>query len=324
MTDFAAGVLPVPAGYWSIFALISAGNSKSESESESESARPVTGFAHWHGTALSWMRRNIVPAVAGSLADVYNDNPQALARLDSDVRTTADVRTVPLATRQAGQAPSTLLAFFDSESRMLRIANAGAGRAFLAVCRELTTSSSGGAQCSVNSDTHSDARAMDVEELIDGTGSGTSSSRGELDAASVNVESVEVRDGDFLAVQAVSGWMREQQVASTQEQQPIRRAGSWWPHWQDRFLDFPSRNNHSLGFGFDWVHTMVPDLIRDVDKMFAGARGNAASRILQLEHKHSRDGDSGMTKSRNDGSVMVVVFTDKQSDALKQRRPNLD
>jgi serine/threonine protein phosphatase PrpC len=278
------------------------------------------------------MRRNIVPAVAGSLADVYNDNPlqlppskahidealrQALARLDSDVRTTADVRTVPLTTRQAGQAPSTLLAFFDSESRMLRIANAGAGRAFLGrrvagagahECRELTTSSSGGAQCSVNSDTHSDARAMDVEELIDGTGSGASSSHGELDAASMNVESVEVRDGDFLvlgshdiwtcmdgneAVQAVSGWMREQQVASTQEQQPIRRAGSWWPHWQDRFLDFPSRNNHSLGFGFDWVHTMVPDLIRDVDKMFAGARGNAASRVLQLEHKHSRDGDNG-------------------------------
>ena len=200
---------------------------------------------------------------------------------------------------------------------MLRIANAGAGRAFLGrrvtgagahECRELTTSSSGGAQCSVNSDTYSDARAMDVEELIDGTGSGASSARGELDAASMNVESVEVRDGDFLvlgshdiwtcmdgneAVQAVSGWMREQQVASTQEQQPIRRVGSWWPHWQDRFLDFPSRDNHSLGFGFDWVHTMVPDLIRDVDKMLAGARGNAASRVLQLEHKHSRDGDNG-------------------------------
>lgn len=327
VTDFAVGVLPVPTGYWSIFALISADNS------ESEFATPVTGFTHWHGTALSWMRRNIVPAVAGSLADVHNDDPlrsppskahidealrQALARLDNDLRTTTDARAVPWTTRQAaGQAPSTLLAFFDSESRMLRIANAGAGRAFLGrrvtgagghECRELTSSS--GAQYFVNSDTRSNnARAMDVvEELIDGTGGGASPSGGEPDAASVNVESVEVRDGDFLvlavsshdtwtcldgneAVQAVSGWMREQEVASTQEEQrPVRR-GSWWP--QDRFLDFPWRDNHGLGFGFDWVHTMVPDLIRDVDKMFVGARGNAASRVLQLEHKHSRDGNSG-------------------------------
>jgi serine/threonine protein phosphatase PrpC len=157
--------------------------------------------------------------------------------------------------RQAGQAPSTLLAFLDSESRMLRIANAGAGRAFLGrrvtgvgghECRELT--SSGGAQYFVNSDTHSNnTRAMDVvEELVDGTGASASPSRGEPDVASVNVESVEVRDGDFLilamgshdtwtcldgneAVQAVSGWMREQEVASTQEgQRPVRR-GSWWP-----------------------------------------------------------------------------------------------
>jgi hypothetical protein len=144
----------------------------------------------------------------------------------------------------------------------------------------------------------------EVEELIDETGS-ASSSRGEPDAASVNVESVEVRDGDFLvlgshdtwtcldgneAVQAVSGWMREQEVASTQEQQPVRR-GSRWP--QDRFLDFPWRDNHGSGFGFDWAHTMVPDLIRDIDKMFVGARGNAASRVLQLEHKYSRGRNSG-------------------------------
>jgi hypothetical protein len=169
VTDFAAGVLPVPSGYWSIFALISADNS------ESESARPVTGFTHWHGIALSWMRRNVVPAVAGSLADVYNDDPlrsppskvhidealrQALALLDNDLRTTTDARTFPWTTRQAGQAPSTLLAFFDSESRMLHIANTGAGRAFLGrrvtgagghECREFT--SPGGARSFVNSDT---------------------------------------------------------------------------------------------------------------------------------------------------------------------------
>jgi hypothetical protein len=282
------------------------------------------------------MRRNIVPAVAGSLADVHNDNPlrsppskahidealrQALALLHNDLRTTTDARTVPWTTRQAGQAPSTLLAFFDSESRMLRIANADAGRAFLGrrvtgagghECRKLT--SSGGAQYLVNSDPYSnDARAVDVV---------ASPSRGEPDAASVSVESVEVRDGDFLVlgsrdtwtcldgnevVQAVSGWMREQEVASTQEQQPVRR-GSRWP--QDCFLDFPWRDNHGLGFGFDWVHTMVPDLIRDVDKMFVGARGNAAFRVLQLERKHSRDGNSG-----NDQDFYAAVRPGRSSPA---------
>jgi len=112
------------------------------------------------------------------------------------------------------------------------------------------------------------------------------------------------------AVQAVSGWMREQ-VAGTQEQQPVRDRGSWWP--QDRFLDFPWRDNHlGLGFGFDWVHTMVPDLIRDVDKMFVGTRGNAASRVLHLEHKHSssRDGNSG-----NDQDFYAAVRHGRSSPA---------
>ena len=352
MSDFAAGVLPVPSGYWSIFELISADNS----ESESESARPVTGFthSHWHGTALSWMQRNIVPAVAGSLANVHSGDPvrfppskvhidealrQALALLDDDLRTTtattttvtaADACTVPLTTwQQAGRVLSMLLEFFDSESRMLRIANAGAGRTFLGrratgagghECRELT--SSGRAQYFANSDTHLNSRAMDLVVVgpINRTGSASTPpgpSRGGPDAASVNVEveGVEVCDGDFLilgshdtwacldgnaAVQAVSGWVREQEeVSSTQEQQkqqqqPVQHGSwSWWP--QDRVLDFPRRGNHGLGFGFDWVHTTVPDLVRDVDKMFVGARGlgNAASRVLRLEHKHNRDGNGG-------------------------------
>lgn len=57
-------------------------------------------------------------------------------------------------------------------------------------------------------------------------GGGSAFPRGELDAASVHVEGIEVRDGDFLvlgshdtrtrldggeAVKAVSGWMRKQQ-----------------------------------------------------------------------------------------------------------------
>jgi len=42
---------------------------------------------------------------------------------------------------------------------------------------------------------------VDVEELIDGTVTGSASfARGEPDAASVNAESVEVREGDFLVL----------------------------------------------------------------------------------------------------------------------------
>jgi hypothetical protein len=140
-----------------------------------------------------------------------------------------------------------------------------------------------------------------VEELVDG-GGGACPSRGELDTASVHVESIEVRDGDFLvlgshdawncldglgdeAAQAVSGWMREQEVASTQEQPG--RGG------QDRSLDFP-RGDYQ-GLGFDWGHTMIPDLIRDADKMLAGARlgGNAATCVVRPELKHGADGSGG-------------------------------
>jgi hypothetical protein len=310
------GVLPVPSGYWSIFALLSA-----DADSESESAGS-------HGIALSWMRRNIVPAVAGSLADVHNDYPsrlsspkadvdealrQALAHLDDDARTTTDTRVVPGTIRKAGQTPSTLLAFFDSDSRVLRIANMGTGRAFLGrrvtsgggyECRELSGSGVGGARYFVNPDTHCDARDTDMEGLVDGDGSAFPL-RGELNATSVGVESVEVRDGDFLvlgshdtwtcldgneAVQVVSGWMREQEMARTQEQQ-LALYERRWP--QDRAFDFPRRDNHGFGLGFDWVHTTVPDLMRDVDRMFVGARGNAASRILRLERKYSADGNGG-------------------------------
>jgi hypothetical protein len=207
-------------------------------------------------------------------------------------------------TRHASQATSqplstTLLAFFDSKSHTLHIANAGAGRAFLGrrvtgsggghECRELA--GSGGARYFISPDAHS--RARDVEELVHGEGSAVPS-RGQLDAASVPVESIEVRDGDFLvlgshdtwtcldgdeAVRAVSGWIREQDVARAQEQ-PARGGRRWA---QDRSFDFPRRDNQSLGF--DWVHTMIPDLIRDVDKMFVGARGNPAARVLRPELK---------------------------------------
>ena len=45
----------------------------------------------------------------------------------------------------------------------------------------------------------------DVEDLIDGTGSAAAT---ELDVASVNVESVEVRKGDFLVMGSHDAWTR--------------------------------------------------------------------------------------------------------------------
>jgi len=110
---------------------------------------------------------------------------------------------------------------------VLPVANAGAGRTFLGClvgsagrheCRELAWS--GLPRYLVKADAPS--RARDVEEFVNVD---VFPFRGSLDAASVEAESVEVRDGDFLvlgshstwahlacdeAVQAVNGWMREQ------------------------------------------------------------------------------------------------------------------
>ena len=144
-----------------------------------------------------------------------------------------------------------LLAFFDLESRVLPVANAGAGRTFLGrpmgsagrhECRR-ELAGSGLPRCLVNADAQS--RARDVEELLDVDVFPLCNS---LDAASVEAESVEVRDGDFLvlgshstwahlacdeAVQAVNGWMREQgpERLSRDGRRP-----------QDHFLDFPRKN----------------------------------------------------------------------------------
>ncbi|KAH9961033.1 hypothetical protein BC827DRAFT_1204563 [Russula dissimulans] len=288
VTDFAVGVLPVPSGYWSIFALLNA-----------DGPGPVDRGP------VSWVRRSIIPAIAGSLADVHNSTRpppdthiddalrQTLARLDIDI----SAQTGAAWTRQASPT-STLVAFFDSESRVLRIANAGAGRAFLGrrvgnghhECRELA--GSGTARYLLDRDAQS--RARDVEELVGGS---VFPSRGSLDAASVEVESVEVRDGDFLvlgslgawsglagdeAVQAVSGWIREQEEEPSASGRPTR--GGHWPH--DPFLDFPWKGIH--GLGLDWVRTMIPDLIREFDTMFVGARENVASRVLRATNPERR------------------------------------
>ena len=90
------------------------------------------------------MRRNIVSAIAGSLAgahnatlpppDAYIDEVlrQALARLDSDIdERTSDPPWARQAVGSSPSLPSTLLAFFDSESRVLHVANAGVGHASL-------------------------------------------------------------------------------------------------------------------------------------------------------------------------------------------------
>ena len=72
----------------------------------------------------------------------------------------------------------------------------------------------------------------------------------------MEVESVEVRDGDFLvlgshstwvslagdeAVQAVSGWMRGQRVS------PPGRLARDGPRLQDPFFDFPWKDDPGLG-----------------------------------------------------------------------------
>ncbi|KAH9972913.1 hypothetical protein BJV74DRAFT_864652 [Russula compacta] len=334
VTDFAAGVLPVPSGYCA------------------DDSGPVT-----HGT-VSWMRRNIVPAMAGSLADAHSaQHPppdariddalrQGLARLDSDVRTDA-----PWA-RQATPTPaSTLLAFFDSESRVLRVACTGAGRAFFGrraggggggghECIQLTGSGGGAKKRHLLPDPGAQSRVRDVEELV------VFPSRGSFDPASVEVEveNVEVRDGDFLvlgshntwtglsgdeAVQTVSGWMREQEESRSTTERPV--PGRRWP--PDPLFDFdlPWKDNRGLELG--WFRTMmIPDLIQDVDEVFSGSRGNVAGRVLRpTEHEHCAKGNAydqvdhasiglgapGSESKRNGGSVMVVIFTDGRSERSK-------
>ncbi|KAI0294290.1 hypothetical protein B0F90DRAFT_1758022 [Multifurca ochricompacta] len=247
VTDFAAAVLPVPSGYWSIFALLSS----------AEDHHPAN-----HGAV----------------------------RLDDDAQT-----GMPWA-RYAGHT-STLLAFFDSETRVLRIANTGAGRAFLGrrvgndyECEEIA--GSGTAQYFEPER----SRVIEVDELVD---EGVFPLRSSLDASSVEVQSVEIRDGDFLvlgsdstwvglsgneAVQAVSAWMREQEAPPPPKAPGRSRR---WP--QDPFQDFPwDWKDHEDG-RLSWVRAMIPAMIWDVDDMFmAAARENPASRILQrtvTEHR---------------------------------------
>ena len=225
--DFAAGVLPIPTGDWSIFALLSA-----------DDARPSD-----HGAVLSWIRRSMVAAVAGAFADAHGTNhappsphiddtlQHALVHLDDDARTGQ-----PWA-RHAGRA-SVLLAFFDSKSRTLRRQHGRLEQ------RQLRVRGTCRAQCAPLPR----ARACaDVHGRCGGARQrGRLPSRGPLDASSVETRSVEVRDGNFLVLGSegvmagVEGTEAEQAVSEwTREQEEPAPEGRHQPHDPVLSLNFP-------------------------------------------------------------------------------------
>ncbi|KAH9019167.1 hypothetical protein EDB85DRAFT_582561 [Lactarius pseudohatsudake] len=326
-TDFAASVLPVPTGYWSIFALLSADDANSSNSG-----------------AISWIQRNIVGAVAGALADAHSaGHPPPSTHVDDALRQALvhlddDARTGQAWAQNAGRA-SALLAFFDSESRVLRVANTGAGRAFLGrrmsgptyECTELVGP---GSPRYLELETTRSHR-VDVEELVS---EGVFPSRGPLDASSVETRSVEVHDGDFLVLGSESAW------SGMESSEAVRAVGAWireqdgpapegrlWP--QDPALDFDSpRKYEEDDFGLGWVGAMVPAMMRNFDTVFSPYRGNPASCVLRRtelerlgESGSEPDQDDCMTGRRvratsssghsqgNGGSVMVVVFADAKS-----------
>lgn len=325
-TDFAAGVLPVPTGYWSIFALLSA-----------DDAHPS------NHSAVSWVRRNVVAAVAGALADAHSANHappsphiddalrNALVRLDEDVRTGQ-----PWA--QHAVRGSALLAFFDSESRVLRVANTGAGRAFLGrrvsgATYECTELVGPGSPRYLELEPARTCR-VDVEELVN---EGVFPSRGPLDASSVEMRGIEVRDGDFLVLGSESAWAGMEGTAAVQavgawidkREEPAPN-GRRWPQGPALSLDFLWNDEEDDDFGLGWADARIPAMMRDFDAMFSRFRGNPASYLLRraelgrrAESDAAPDRDNRMaghpvrpTSSPgqgNGGSVMVVVFADAES-----------
>jgi hypothetical protein len=271
-------VLPVPTGYRSIFALLSADDA--------------------HPGAASWIRRNIVAAIAGALADAHgaNHNPPSIddALWDALVRVDDDARTGQPWARHAGCA-SALLAFFDSESCVLRVANTGSGRAFLGrrvsgadyECTELV--GPGTPRYLEHEHEPARTRRVGVEELVD---EGVFPSRGLLDASSVETCGVKVLDGDFLvlgsegawagmggteAVQAVSTWIGEQEERAPE--------GRRWPQDPVLGLDFPEEDDLGLG----WVGAMIPAMMRNFDAIFPRSRGNPASFVLRHAERRAPD-----------------------------------
>ncbi|KAL6308565.1 phosphatase 2C-like domain-containing protein [Sparassis latifolia] len=137
--DHAEAILPVPSGHWSFFAILD-------------------GHNGWETSA--WLRDNLIPAVAGALADLFNKFSSSLTpgtepdpppddiedtiqatfkRLDDDIVYNAVERVFETNSRHAGVtllAPAyagscALLAFYDDHTRVLRIAVTGDSRAVL-------------------------------------------------------------------------------------------------------------------------------------------------------------------------------------------------
>lgn len=122
-----------------------------------------------------------------------------------------------LLTRQASPTSSsspssTLLKFLDSDSRVRRVAEAGAGRAFLghrvgsgSRHERQELSEPGAPRYVLNETDEAQSRSWDVEEFINVDGD-VFRLRGSHDDASVEAERVEVRDGGSLVLAPCGTW----------------------------------------------------------------------------------------------------------------------
>lgn len=139
--DHAEAILPVPYGHWSFFAVLD-------------------GHSGWETSA--WLRENLIPATSGALADLYDakivssrsDAQELLLpstqdiersiqdtfkRLDNDIVHSTVERVLSAGSRSMAVnllAPAyagscALLAFYESPTRVLRIAITGDSRAVL-------------------------------------------------------------------------------------------------------------------------------------------------------------------------------------------------
>ncbi|KAH9939437.1 phosphatase 2C-like domain-containing protein [Amylocystis lapponica] len=135
--DHAESLVPTPSGHWAFFSVLD-------------------GHSGWETSA--WLRENLIPAVCGALADLYSKlkdldpaapSPAApeidrtiqhtFLRLDDDIVHSAVEKVFSSTSRLAAinlLAPAyagscALLAFYDSDTRLLRVALTGDSRAVL-------------------------------------------------------------------------------------------------------------------------------------------------------------------------------------------------
>ena len=278
-------MLPVipPKRIWSIFALLSADSNDD------------------HGALLSWIKRNVIAAIAGALADAYNTDHHhiddalrhALVRLDDDARTGQ-----PWARNAtAAERTSALVAFFDSEERVLRVVNTGPGRAFLGRRRV----GGGGYECMelvgryVELERGVRTRRVDVEELDD---EGARRGALDVDVDSVQTRSVQVRDGDFLVMGSESAWDGLQGPEAVQAVSACIGRGQDAPVPGGRHrtgFDVLWKDEEEDDFGLDWVGAVIPAMMRDFDEVFSRrSRGNPAGCVLRcIERRAESNGAPG-------------------------------